>query len=79
MGTLMETRRRKSDSQQQSTADDLQHQDRRDDFQVNNNDAIARRAYELYESRGREDGQDQEDWFQAEREVRGRSSSPVKP
>jgi hypothetical protein len=75
----METRRRKSDSQQQSTADDLQHQDRRDDFQANNNEAIARRAYELYESRGREDGQDQEDWFQAEREVRGRSSSPVKP
>jgi DUF2934 family protein len=75
----METRRRKSDSQQQSTADDLRHQDRRDDFQASNNDAIARRAYELYESRGREDGQDQEDWFQAEREVRRRSSSPVKP
>lgn len=31
---------------------------------------IARRAYQLYEARGREHGQDQEDWFQAEREVR---------
>ena len=26
-------------------------------------DTLARRAYELFESRGRQDGQDLEDWF----------------
>lgn len=31
---------------------------------------IARRAYKLYEKRGGEHGQDQDDWFQAERELR---------
>ena len=33
-----------------------------------NRDRIAERAYERYESRGRQDGNDQEDWFEAERE-----------
>jgi DnaJ-domain-containing protein 1 len=32
---------------------------------------IARRAYERYEARGREPGLDQDDWFQAERELLG--------
>jgi hypothetical protein len=32
-------------------------------------DAIERRAYELYEARGREDGHDWEDWLKAEREL----------
>jgi len=31
---------------------------------------IARRAYELFEQRGREHGRDWQDWFQAERELR---------
>ena len=31
--------------------------------------AIARRAYELFEDRGREHGHDWEDWFQAESEL----------
>jgi hypothetical protein len=30
---------------------------------------IRERAYELYESRGREPGQDEQDWFRAEREI----------
>jgi hypothetical protein len=30
---------------------------------------IRRRAFELYEQRGREDGHDQKDWLQAESEV----------
>jgi len=30
---------------------------------------IRRRAYELYEERGRSDGHDLEDWLQAESEV----------
>ena len=32
-------------------------------------DTLARRAYELFESRGRQDGQDLEDWFRAESEL----------
>ena len=31
-------------------------------------DAVARRAFELYEKRGREEGHDVEDWLMAERE-----------
>ena len=30
---------------------------------------IARRAYELYEQRGRQDGRDVEDWAKAERQL----------
>ena len=30
---------------------------------------IARRAYELYETRGSEPGHELEDWLQAEREI----------
>ncbi len=33
-------------------------------------DNIRRRAYELYEERGREDGHDLDDWLRAEDEVR---------
>lgn len=33
---------------------------------------IASRAYELYEQRGGEHGHAWDDWFQAERELRGR-------
>jgi hypothetical protein len=36
--------------------------------------AIRARAYELYEKRGRQDGQAQNDWFQAEAELRPRVS-----
>ena len=34
-----------------------------------NDEAVARRAYELYEQRGRGDGHDWEDWLLAEREM----------
>ena len=30
---------------------------------------IRRRAYELYEERGREDGHEEEDWLRAEEEI----------
>jgi hypothetical protein len=30
---------------------------------------IRERAYELFESRGREPGQDEQDWFRAEKEL----------
>jgi hypothetical protein len=36
---------------------------------------IARRAYELYEERGRTDGDDLNDWLRAETEVRSSTSS----
>lgn len=32
---------------------------------------IRRRAYQLYEARGREDGHDLDDWKQAEAEIAG--------
>ena len=34
----------------------------------NHND-VERRAYELYEARGRADGRDWDDWLEAEREL----------
>jgi len=36
---------------------------------------IRRRAYELFQERGGEHGHEHEDWFRAEAEVRGRSST----
>jgi hypothetical protein len=42
-----------------------------------NDDVVARRAFELYCERGREDGHDLDDWLQAEREVRGEATSPA--
>jgi len=35
---------------------------------------IRRRAYELYENRGREEGHDLEDWLTAEEEITTRTS-----
>ena len=37
---------------------------------------IRKRAYDLYEQRGREPGHDREDWFKAEAEIMGRK--PIK-
>ena len=34
---------------------------------------IRRRAYEIYEERGRQDGRDVEDWLRAEAEITGTS------
>lgn len=38
-------------------------------------DQIRQRAYELYEQEGRQEGRDQEYWFRAEAEIRGRRSA----
>lgn len=38
-------------------------------------DDVRRRAYELYEHRGRADGRHAEDWLQAESEMRGKKSA----
>jgi hypothetical protein len=40
--------------------------------EANLQEEIRRRAYELYEERGREDGHDVEDWLCAEAEITGR-------
>ena len=39
-------------------------------------DDISARAYELYERRGGEHGQDWDDWLQAERELQARRRTP---
>jgi hypothetical protein len=41
--------------------------------EINSEEQIRTRAYELYEARGREDGHDQEDWIEAEAEITGRA------
>jgi len=38
---------------------------------------IRRRAYELFEARGGEDGQELEDWLRAEEEIRGSKTNAV--
>jgi hypothetical protein len=39
---------------------------------VPSQDRIRERAYQLYEGRGREPGQDEQDWLHAEREMLSR-------
>jgi hypothetical protein len=36
-------------------------------------ESVKRRAYELYEKRGGSPGNDQEDWFKAEQDVRNQN------
>jgi Protein of unknown function (DUF2934) len=36
---------------------------------VTRHEEVAQRAYEIYESRGRTDGADADDWLQAERDI----------
>ncbi|HUS19413.1 MAG TPA: DUF2934 domain-containing protein [Terriglobales bacterium] len=38
-------------------------------------DSVRRRAYELYEERGRLDGYHEQDWYSAEQELSGRKQS----
>jgi hypothetical protein len=38
-------------------------------------DDVARRAYDLYLARGGEHGHDEDDWLQAEQELRARSAT----
>ena len=41
---------------------------------VRSQDIIRERAYELYVSRGREPGQDEQDWLRAEQEIVNRQN-----
>ncbi len=64
-----------------SHRDDRNHPDWQHDVKGKGNEPrtppdrreVERRAYERFQERGREDGRDQEDWFEAEREARQRS------
>jgi hypothetical protein len=40
-----------------------------DSLRASRLERIAQRAHELYEARGCHDGRDQDDWFQAEKEI----------
>ena len=55
--------------------------DRLDETRVDDlkpsHEAIARRAYELSEERGRPEGSQEEDWFRAQDELRTRSGDPA--
>ena len=42
-------------------------------------DDIRKRAYELYEEDGRQDGKHEDHWLRAESEVRGRNGAKTKP
>ena len=42
-------------------------------MQEDNAERIRRRAYEIYEQRGRQDGLEVEDWLRAEQEVSSES------
>ena len=44
---------------------------------LNLEDQIRRRAYELYEQRGKEDGHDLEDWLRAEEEIKQKEGRRV--
>ena len=45
----------------------------------NDRDAVARRAYEIYESRGAQHGADLDDWLEAERQLRPGPSDVTGP
>lgn len=70
---MAETRRRRSDVRSQSDISDSPRGSVPSAEPTTNHvggDDVARRAYELYERRGGEDGHDWDDWFQAEHEIR---------
>ena len=51
---------------------------------VNGADAVAKRAYEIYQTRGGNDGADLDDWLEAERQLKGgpgdvTGPAPAKP
>jgi hypothetical protein len=46
---------------------------------LNERDAIARRAYEIYEQRGGQHGADLDDWLEAERQLRPGPSDVTGP
>ena len=56
--------------QQRAASSTQRNQNRSTARNESKSEQIARRAYEIFLSRGGEHGRDQEDWFQAEDELR---------
>lgn len=52
--------------------------DRPNTFATPTAEEVRRRAYELWEQRGREHGMAEDDWYRAENEVRGKSAHQVR-
>ena len=46
---------------------------------LNDRDAVAKRAYEIYQGRGGQDGADLDDWLEAERQLRQSLSDVTVP
>ena len=44
---------------------------------VPSHDEIAQRAYQLYQQRGGEPGHEEDDWLQAERDLRKQKTQPA--
>ena len=55
-------------------AEDITGQDPKFPHSHRVQEQIRRRAYEIYETRGREEGHDLEDWLRAEQEVASKES-----
>lgn len=64
------TRRLRTDDEPTNSADDTRTASGTDVAK----DDIARRAYQRYEERGREPGHEMDDWLEAERDIKQRSS-----
>ena len=47
-------------------------------FAIDPQEQVRRRAFEIYEQRGREDGQDLDDWLQAEAEIMSKQSKTIR-
>jgi hypothetical protein len=58
-----------------SSAKDINENSR--ESAVDLREQISRRAYQLYEQRGRQDGHAVEDWLQAEAELAGERNKPL--
>lgn len=65
-----------SSSAAQSTVTSINNQksERPNSFVTPTAEEVRRRAYELWEQRGREHGRHEDDWYRAENEVRGKSA-----
>jgi hypothetical protein len=59
-----------------TSASSLNHDQTAGHDSSNDPETVARRAYERFQARGAEHGRDQEDWFEAERELRGERLVP---
>ena len=72
-GAMPESRERRDFPAQPDQAEPMRLP--RSDNDPPDSETVARRAYQRYEERGYEHGRDQEDWFEAERELREQRES----